>query len=61
MNWLLDYFRGTKVELRHVNWPTRKDTINFTIIVIVVSFLAAAYLGVFDFIFSLALEQILKV
>lgn len=57
--WLIEYFKGIKSELRHVNWPTRRATVIFTIIVIVLSFLAAAYLAFFDLVFNYLLEVIL--
>ena len=38
--------------MTHVNWPTRKQTVNFTLLVIAVSILTAILLGVSDFIFS---------
>jgi len=35
-----------------VKWPTRQDTINYTIVVIAVSLAMAAFLGVLDFLFT---------
>jgi preprotein translocase subunit SecE len=55
---LTDYIRDTRGELKHVSWPTRKQAIVFTIIVIVLSFVLAFYLGFFDFIFSLGIKAI---
>ena len=40
------------VELSKVTWPTRKETWSQTIIVIVVSIIAAIILGVFDAVWS---------
>lgn len=59
MAWFTDYIRGTKAELRHVNWPTRRDTVMFTIVVIITSAIAALYLGLFDFLFNLLLQAVL--
>lgn len=59
MQTFLNYLKNTKGELKHVNWPTRKDTINFTLVVIVVSLLVGAYLGLFDFIFNLILKSLI--
>ncbi len=53
---LIDYLKSTKGELKHVSWPTQKQTTAFTIIVIALSILVAALLGLFDFIFTLLLE-----
>jgi preprotein translocase subunit SecE len=52
----IDYLRDTKAELRHVSWPTKKQTINYTIIVLVISIATGVFLGVLDFGFA----QILK-
>ena len=56
---VVEFIKETKKEMRHVNWPTRKQTMNFTIVVIIISLLVAYFLGLFDFIFTSALEQIL--
>lgn len=29
-----NYFKGVKSELKKVNWPTRKELINYTIVVL---------------------------
>jgi preprotein translocase subunit SecE len=49
---ILSYFGETKAEMAHVNWPTRKQSIVFSSVVVVVSVLVALFLGLFDFIFS---------
>lgn len=56
---VVDYIKETKTELRHVNWPTRKQAIIFTVVVIAVSIGVSLFLGFFDFLFSLALKQII--
>jgi preprotein translocase subunit SecE len=55
---LVDYVRDTKGELKHVSWPTKKQSVVFTVIVVAISVVVAAYLGFFDFIFSLAIEKL---
>jgi len=47
-----EYIKQTQVEMSHVTWPSRNQTLNFTLLVIVVSVLTAALLGVADFVFS---------
>ena len=59
MSKLSTYITETREEMKHVTWPTRKQTINFTIIVILISIIVAAYLGFFDYIFSTGLQSIL--
>ena len=56
---IADYIKETKTELKHVNWPTRKQAITFTIVVIIVSVGVSMFLGFFDFLFTLGLKQII--
>jgi len=56
---LIDYLRETRGELKHVSWPTKKQTIAFTIIVIALSFAVAYFLGFFDYGFAYLLEKFL--
>jgi len=53
---LIDYLKGTRAELSSVNWPTKKQTIDFTLLVIGVSLLVALLLGFFDKTFSFLLQ-----
>jgi preprotein translocase subunit SecE len=55
-----EYINETKTELKHVIWPSRKQTIYYTLIVVVLSFLVAYFLGLFDFIFSKGLEKLIS-
>ena len=54
---IVDYLRETRGELKHVSWPTKSQTVAFTVIVIIVSFAVAYFLGVFDFGFAYLLKQ----
>ncbi len=56
---IIEYFKETKGEFKHVNWPTRKQTIAYTLMVILISVALAYYLGFFDFVFSAVLQKIL--
>lgn len=46
------YFKEVRVEMAKVKWPTKNDTINYTVVVIGVSLAVAAFLGALDFIFT---------
>lgn len=46
------YINETIGELRKVNWPTRKEATNLTIVVLIVTFSMSAFLGLLDFLFS---------
>lgn len=60
MSRITEYLKDTKAELKHVTWPSRSQTIAYTIIVVALSLLAAYFLGVFDYLFSLGLGKILR-
>jgi preprotein translocase subunit SecE len=53
----IDYLRDTRGELKHVSWPSRTQTINYTIIVLVISVGTGLFLGFLDFVFSLVLKH----
>lgn len=46
------FLREARAELRKVTWPNRKELITYTIVVIVATAIAAAFLGIVDLIFS---------
>jgi preprotein translocase subunit SecE len=46
------YISETTGELRKVNWPTRKEAVNLTIVVVIVVIGMSIFLGSLDFIFS---------
>jgi len=52
-----DYLQETRAELIHVSWPTRNQAIAYTVVVIVISFAVAFYLGAFDYLFQMLLQK----
>ena len=54
------YFKEVVRELKKVSWPSRKQTVNKTILVIVISILLAVYLGGLDFAFQKLTETLIK-
>ncbi|MFA7600916.1 MAG: preprotein translocase subunit SecE [Patescibacteria group bacterium] len=55
-----DYIKNSIIELKKVSWPTKKETYNYTLLVIGVSLATALFLGGLDFIFNLGLEFLIK-
>lgn len=53
----IDYLRDTRGELKHVSWPSRSQTINYTIIVLAISIITGLFLGLLDFMFGLGLKN----
>jgi len=48
----LTYFREVKSEMSKVTWPTKKETIHYTLVVIGISLVVALFLGGFDYLFT---------
>ena len=53
------FLKEARLELRKVAWPTRTQTIRYTVAVILMSLVIAALLGGFDFIFTYLLNAFL--
>ena len=47
-----DYLREVVYELRKVVWPSRKETMGSTAVVLVIVGLSASFLGIVDFVLS---------
>ncbi len=54
---IIAFLKEVRLEMKKVNWPTRKQTIKYTLIVIGVSFGVAIFLGGLDFIFTTILNK----
>ncbi|MDP1706585.1 MAG: preprotein translocase subunit SecE [bacterium] len=50
------FFKESRQELKHVNWPTKKETARYTLFVIGLSLASSVFLGVLDFIFLRLLD-----
>ena len=55
------YLKDTRGELHHVAWPTREQTIVYTVIIAAISVFISLYLGLFDFFFTRSLAKGLEV
>ena len=51
------YIKESRAELKKVVWPTRQETINSTVAVIVISGSVALFLGGLDFLFQFILNR----
>jgi len=52
MTKIINFLKEVKLEFRHVNWLSKKQVIQYTLIVIVLSLGVSIFLGFFDFIFN---------
>jgi preprotein translocase subunit SecE len=54
------FLREVKVELKKVTWPSRKQTVGSTIVVIVLVMIISLFLGVVDFGISSLIRMVLQ-
>lgn len=59
MSQFTNYLKDTISELKRVSWPTSKQAIIYTALVVAISLVVALYIGLFDFIFSKALNWLI--
>ena len=54
------FLREVKTELKKVTWPSRKDTLSGTVVVLVAVFIIAVFLGIVDVGLSNLIKQLLR-
>jgi preprotein translocase subunit SecE len=54
------FLKEVRLEMKKVNWPTRQETIRYTLIVLGISIAVAAFLGSLDFGFTRILNKFLQ-
>lgn len=59
LNTLNVYLRESWEELKKVTWPTRRETLSYTGLVIGLSVALALFLGAADYVFTWGLEKFL--
>ena len=52
MGKITQFIREAYAEMKKVKWPTRQQTIHYTILVVVIALVTAAYIGALDYVFS---------
>ncbi len=57
---LIQFLKEVKVETRKVTWPSRRDTLAGTAVVLMIVFITAFYLGIVDFILSQLIKIVLS-
>jgi preprotein translocase subunit SecE len=53
------FWQESRQEFKRVNWPTREETVRYTMFVIGFSIVLSLFLGILDFAFVKALEQLI--
>ncbi len=59
MNKLTTYIKESIEEMKKVTWPTKKETYQYTLLIIGISLVMAMFLGLLDQGFRLGMEAIL--
>jgi preprotein translocase subunit SecE len=54
------FLREVKTELKKVTWPSRKDALSGTLVVLVAVFIIAIFLGIVDSGLSNLIKELLK-
>jgi preprotein translocase subunit SecE len=56
---IISFLKEVKLEIKKVNWPTKKEVFKKTLIVIGVSSALALFLGGLDFIFTTIINKLI--
>mgnify|MGYP001570370221 CR=1 FL=1 len=54
-----NYFIGSYAEMKKVTWPTKQQTINYSLLVVGLSVGVAVFFSILDYIFSLGVTTII--
>lgn len=57
---IVDYVKSSIGEMKKVTWPTKKETYDYTMMVVFISLGVAIFLGALDYIFSWLLGIFIK-
>ena len=60
MRKLIQFLKEVRLELKKVSWPSRKELVGSTTLVIVASIISGLCLGVFDILFSQVILRLIK-
>ncbi|MDD4271399.1 MAG: preprotein translocase subunit SecE [Patescibacteria group bacterium] len=59
MQKIINYIKASIEEMKKVTWPTKKETYNYTLLVIFISLGVALFLGLLDLVFTKGLELLI--
>jgi preprotein translocase subunit SecE len=59
MNKITQFLKEARSELMKVNWPTKKQTINYTLAVVGISIVISLFLGGLDWFFEYLLKTLI--
>ncbi len=59
MDKIITFLKEVRVELAKVSWPTRSQTVLYTLVVIGISLFVAVFLGLLDFGYKTIIDKFL--
>ena len=59
MDKVIQFLKEVRIELAKVSWPTRNQTILYTLVVIGISVFMAVFLGLMDFGYKFIIDKFL--
>ena len=59
-NPILTYLKATRAEVKKVNWPTRREALRLTMVVLAVTVFMALVLGALDYVFAQLISLIIR-
>ncbi len=54
-----NYFIGSYAEMKKVTWPTKQQTINYSLLVVGLSVGVAVFFSILDYVFNLGIEKLI--
>ena len=57
---ITEYLKETRAEMAHVSWPTRRQSIIYSVIVILISVFVGVLLGLFDSVFAFITQRFIS-
>ncbi len=57
---LMSFIREARAELKRVTWPSRQQVWYSTLVVVAVTFLVAAYLGIVDVLLTAVFSRVIQ-
>jgi preprotein translocase subunit SecE len=57
---IFQFLKEVRFELKRVTWPSRKETIAGTMVVLIIVLIVASYLGIVDFGLSELIKSVLS-
>ena len=56
---MFNYLKDVRGEMKHVSWPTRRQVIAYSAVVIAISLATAVYLGLLDYLFTAIVQRVI--